>query len=142
MALIHRDTDYAVRALLKLMTSDEVVSVAVLAESTDVPPEFLRKIMQKLHGASILRSRQGPSGGYALSKEPGDVNLLELVRVVQGPLAVNECFVHPECCPSSPACALKRELHALQARIENSLKEITLARIAAGTADGQAAGQG
>lgn len=75
--------------------------MAVLAEATDVPPEFLRKIVQWLHGAGILWSRQGPSGGYVPSKESGEVSLLELASVVQGPLVVNECFANLTGGPSS-----------------------------------------
>jgi len=68
MPVIHRDTDYALRALAQLARTGEVMSVSALAEAEHVPQDFLRKIMQKLQGAHLVQSTQGPLGGYSLRR--------------------------------------------------------------------------
>jgi len=114
MPLINRDTDYAVRAMLHLGHSGEVVSVSELAESEKAPEEFLRKIMQKLHRAGLVKSEQGPFGGYRVSKEPGRISILDILEAVQGPISLNACFEEPDVCGNVQMCALRKRLGEFQ----------------------------
>ena len=68
MPIIRRETDYALRALTRLALDGGSLAVSTLAEEEDVPPEFLRKIMQRLNQAGIVESSQGPFGGYRLAR--------------------------------------------------------------------------
>ena len=65
MKLITRDTDYALRALCFIAKhKKEIISVDRLAEESKIPRPFLRKILQKLNRAGILKSYKGQGGGF------------------------------------------------------------------------------
>ncbi|MFP4027614.1 MAG: RrF2 family transcriptional regulator [Candidatus Brocadiia bacterium] len=132
MAIIHRDTDYALRAMVHLAHSAETEPVSVLAEDESVPEDFLRKIMQRLKTAGLVESSQGPFGGYGLARSADRITLHDVVKAVQGPLTVNACFDDPEICENVKVCALRRRLGTLQKEIESWFDGINLADIAAG----------
>ena len=129
MAIVKRETDYALRALGKLGQTDDFLSVSALAEGEGVPEVFLRKIMQRLHSADVVESRQGPFGGYRLARPAGEVTLLEVIEVVQGPLVMNECFGAEETCERRAACSFRARLAEMQVDLNARLDGITLAEL-------------
>lgn len=133
MAVIRRETDYALRALARLAGEEEgYLSVSALAEEADVSVMFLRKIMQRLHRAHIVASRQGPFGGYRLARPAREISLLDVLEAVQGPLVVNECFESPGICGRTGTCLVRRELGKLADGLTGRLAEITMDQLAAG----------
>ena len=83
--------DYALRAALELAAapiSAGPVTADVLAERHEIPRAFLDAIMCDLRSASLVTSRRGPSGGYRLARPPGEISLGDVLRAVEGPLAV------------------------------------------------------
>jgi len=129
MAIVKRDTDYALRALKRLACEQGVVPVSALAEKEAVPEKFLRKIMQKLQQAGIVESRQGPFGGYVLSLPASQVTLRGVMDVVQGPLVFNECFANPGICDRVADCPLRRRMEGLQTQLSDMLSEVRLSDI-------------
>jgi Rrf2 family protein len=127
MAIVKRETDYALRALGELLEAAEFVPVSVLAEQEGVPEVFLRKIMQRLNRAGIVESRQGPFGGYRLARPAGEVTLLDVLETVQGPLVMNECFADPGICDRVEFCPVRFRLAELQVELNAQLAEISLA---------------
>lgn len=126
MAIIKRETDYALRVLAKLAQEDDCLPVSLLAQEEEVPEEFLRKIMQRLQRAGIVQSRQGPFGGYILARPAQEVTALDVVEAVQGPLVMNECFTEPEICGRVEFCAFRKRLGQLQIRLNALLDEVRL----------------
>ncbi len=130
MEIIHRNTDYAVRALVALNAERRVMSASSLAERDGVPVDFLRKIMQLLKDAGIVESVRGPFGGYRLSRAPAGITLYEIIKAVQGPLCMNVCFADPKACKNSDSCGLRCRLADIGAELKSYLEKITLAQIA------------
>jgi len=126
MAIIRRETDYAVRVLGRLAAERDFVPASVLSREEGVPILFARKILQRLQGAGLLVSRRGPQGGYRLGVEPGEVTIGRIAREVQGPVVMNECFARPETCSRVPDCRLRVRLGRLGSVIERELDSITL----------------
>ncbi len=129
MAIIKRETDYAVRAMARLAHDAESLPVSTLAREEDIPELFLRKIMQTLSRAGFVESRQGPFGGYHLARPPGEVTVLDILEAVQGPLVMNECFATPEVCGRVDFCPLRKRLAELQVELNASLDKMSLADI-------------
>lgn len=127
MAIIKRDTDYALRALRALALDGGVAPVSALADAEDVPELFLRKIMQRLHAAGIVESRQGPAGGYRLARPTAQISFLDVVEAVQGPLVMNDCFEDPGVCRAAPDCPLRRRLAVAQRELSDALGATSLA---------------
>ncbi|MFA5355918.1 MAG: Rrf2 family transcriptional regulator [Candidatus Omnitrophota bacterium] len=130
MKLITRDTDYAVRALSFIASSSkDIVPAAELVRELKVPRPFLRKILQRLNKKKVLRSHKGKGGGFSLIVAPNKIFLLGLIRIFQGPLALNECFLKKLPCPNMKSCVLRRKIKNIEGHMLNELSPITIASL-------------
>jgi Rrf2 family protein len=93
MYLISKKLDYALRALTYLATmSDRKVALARdIARDQQVPMRFLQKIMKDLVDKRVVRSFQGPGGGYALARRSTEITLKDVMEAVEGPIGLIEC---------------------------------------------------
>jgi Rrf2 family protein len=127
MEIIRRNTEYAIRALVHLAANQQSVANALeIADSQEVPLEFLQKILQKFVKSGIVESRRGVQGGFALAREPGKVTLLEIVETMQGKLVMNRCLLGRDGCPRAPKCPLKYNWLQMEGQIASHLAGITL----------------
>lgn len=126
MAIVKRETDYALRALARLALADGLLPVSALAEGEDVPADFLRKIMQRLNQAGIVESCQGPFGGYRLARRPDRISMLDVVAAMQGSLVVSECVGDREACSRSESCPFRKRLSALQEGLNAELASVRI----------------
>lgn len=129
MALITRETDYALRALARLAREESSVSVSKLAELEDIPSVFLRKIMQRLQKSGLVTSRQGALGGYRLVVGPKDISVKDVVEAVQGPVVVNACLAedNDDICARVDWCPFRQKLCQLQEMVNEQLSNAVLA---------------
>jgi Rrf2 family protein len=80
--------DYAVRAALELSRADgRRLKCEEIAESQDIPVNFLENILGEMRHAGLVRSRRGSEGGYWLARPPEDISVADVFRAVEGPLA-------------------------------------------------------
>ncbi|MGH7176500.1 MAG: RrF2 family transcriptional regulator [Tepidisphaeraceae bacterium] len=66
-----------------------------IAHGTGVPVEYLRKILQRLVRARLIRGERGRTGGFALARSSSRVNVLQIVEAIEGPLD-EQSFLHDE----------------------------------------------
>lgn len=129
---ITRQADYAVRCVLFLSKdSKRVVSANTIAETLAVSRTFLAKILQQLSHNGIVTSTQGTAGGFGLAKKPRDINLLDVIEAVQGPLAVNLCAVDKRKCGLSTSCTVHPLWVEMRHGIEARLRGETFANLVA-----------
>lgn len=85
---VSRSTGYAVLAVgyIAQHQAKGIVLSQNIAESYDIPLEYLLKILQQLVRANLLRSKRGPRGGFLLAKPTNRITLLEIIEAVDGPL--------------------------------------------------------
>ena len=126
-------TDYALRALLALAAADApTVPGPVLAAEQGLPLKFLEAILADLRRTGLVRTRRGAVGGYALARPAGEINVGEVVRAVDGPLAVVR-GERPERAEYEGAAEHLQELWiALRAALRIVLDEVTLAELLSG----------
>jgi Rrf2 family protein len=127
-----RASSYALATLAYLAREkpDAPVASHDVAQAEGIPDRFLLKVLRSLVSVGILRSVKGPNGGYRLVRAPKDVNLLEVIEAVDGPL-------RGEAPPVSKAgAALDRRLQAVcdeaLALARGRLARATLAELARG----------
>lgn len=117
---------YAVRALFDLALVSDAHDVAPgtsHAQARDVagrqriPLRFLEQIFQELKRAGLVESKRGPRGGFRLARLPEEVRLGDVLRAVDGPVAL---------APVAPP----RRRGELQPRAETDVREITDAFLA------------
>ena len=80
---------YGMRALCHLAEThgSGVVQIREIARRESIPAKFLEGILLELKHAGIVRSRRGIDGGYELAREPSEIMLGQVMRVLDGPLA-------------------------------------------------------
>jgi Rrf2 family iron-sulfur cluster assembly transcriptional regulator len=87
---------YAVRAVYDLAFGDldaatqmrQVRQVRDVASRQRIPLRFLEQIFQELKRAGLVESKRGPRGGFRLARSPDDVRLGDVLRAVEGPVAL------------------------------------------------------
>ncbi len=130
MALLNRDTDYAVRALRYLAQSDDAaVSVARMAPELGVPRPYLRRILQELARHGILQSFRGRRGGFRLNRRPEEIMLTDVIELFQGELDFASCVVRGELCRNAPTCPLRRTIKDVEELAVERLEQTSLASL-------------
>jgi len=128
--------DYASRALLSLAlhgSAEGPTTVRDIAERTGLPQPYLEQILLSLKGAGIVRSKRGVGGGYILARSPSEITLAEIVRAVDGPIALGD-FDEPHtkgACNHEGQCVLLSIWHLVGNETKRQLAAFSLADIAA-----------
>lgn len=103
--------EYASRAMLELSRRyrDGAIHSCEISKAQQIPPHFLQQILLLLKRAGYLKSRKGRMGGYTLAKPPEEINVAEVIRVMDGPLAPIDCVsvMAHEACPMEGTCGLR-----------------------------------
>lgn len=91
--MLSKKSQYAFKALSYLveMKDQGPVLISEISECKSIPLKFLENILLHLKKAEILESKKGKGGGYFLSKNPEDVSLARIIRLVNGPIALLPC---------------------------------------------------
>ena len=82
-------SEYALLALGFLSSNYEkgLVKIEDIANKFDIPQKYLEQILLTLRKAGYLQSKRGASGGYSLSRPPENIELADIIRLLDGPLA-------------------------------------------------------
>ena len=130
---ISAKADYAIRALVELAAAgDGPVKAERIAQAQEIPLKFLENIMADLRQAGLLRSQRGTEGGYWLTRPATEINLAQVIRAVDGPLA-NVRGRRPEEVEYGGSAAGLREVWvAVRASLRGVLEQVTLADVARG----------
>ena len=128
MELFRRESDYALRCLVALARrgAGELSSARRLGAGEGIPEALLRKTLLKLARARLVVSVRGSRGGFRLISPPDKTTLLEIVEAVQGPVAVNRCFLGMKRCPNQSSCSLSAKLQQTQQGLRSLLRQTTL----------------
>lgn len=130
-------TQYALKALAMLARTEpgKPLLIAEMAERERLPKKFLELILRELRQHGILDSRKGRGGGYLLRRNPEEITLAQILRILDGPIAPVPCLsqtAYRRCdgCVDERTCGLRvvlRELYEANLRI---LERTTLADVA------------
>jgi Rrf2 family protein len=131
--MLAQRTRYALRSLLYLAEEQDghPVQLARIAETQRVPPKYLELIMLDLKKAGLVRSTRGPRGGYRLARGPEEISFGQIVRVMEGPIALVSCasvnFYAP-CgdCRDEASCAIRKAFAILRDQTTSYLDGISL----------------
>jgi Rrf2 family protein len=141
--MLSQKARYALRALVELARADGAqLTAGELALRADAPRKFLEAILLELSRNRLVASRRGKFGGYTLARPAPEISFAEVIRVVDGPLALAPC-VSPrlgyrkcEDCPDLHACTLREALLRARDATAQVLEGFTLAEAARTGGDG------
>lgn len=125
--------EYGIRSMLYLAKQpnpDELVQLKQIAASENIPVKYLEQILLSLRHAGLLHSRMGIGGGYHLAKPADSINLGQIVRTLDGPLApvncVSQMAYEPCDCPDEKTCGLRLAMLDVRNSISNVLDNTSL----------------
>ena len=121
--MISKKTKYGLKALAYLAKQppNTRVQIGAIAESENISQKFLESIMLTLRKSGFLSSKKGKGGGYYLLKEPSDIRLASVFRILEGPIAMVPCvslnfYEKCEDCPNEAEC----DVHRLMIQIRDN----------------------
>jgi Rrf2 family protein len=125
---------YAVRASMAL--ADRRLaggwnSAGALALEAEVPRKFLEAILTQLRDHGLVESRRGPAGGHRLAAEPASVSIADIIRCIDGPLAMTPCasqtqFSACNDCRSVENCRLRHLMIRARDAVATVLEDCSL----------------
>lgn len=124
--MFSQTTEYALRAMASLASApNDLVPTTILAAKTDVPANYLAKVLQQLANSGLIRGRRGVGGGYTLAKDPGDITLLEVVRTV-GEFNARDLADKTPRDAEAGLVSLQRTLGGVRTTVMDTLEGVTL----------------
>ncbi len=131
---ISAKTDYALRALCLLAVQDAGTAVKAddIASAQAIPRSFLDGILLDLRRAGLVSSRRGPVGGHRLDRPAYAITVADVVRAMEGPLALVHGRRPEELAYEGSAGCLKDVWVALRAAVRGVLESTTLEQIVTG----------
>jgi Rrf2 family protein len=91
--MLSKKTQYAFQALMYLAQKEdnEPVLIAEISKKKKIPLKFLENILLELRKAGILESKKGKGGGYFFKKNPKEIQLATVMRLLDGPISLLSC---------------------------------------------------
>src|SRR5579884_1974617 len=130
MLRLTKKADYSLIALKHFAASQRSGSVALsakeVADRCGIPLPILSKLLQKLGKSGFLSSAYGTNGGYRLARNPRDISALEVIRAIDGPIVLANCFTEHAYCGHSGRCTVKRPLKRIHEGILRLLNSVSI----------------
>lgn len=102
-----------------------------LAETSRLPLPMVSKVLKLLAREGVLASHRGVKGGYSLARHPGAISVADIIRALDGPIALTNCVEHaPGCCDFQTGCSVRVHWELINAAVISSLQAINLAEMA------------
>jgi len=132
MLKLNRITDYAVVVLAQMAREPgRTVTAPQLAGDSAVPLPTVAKLLKELARDGVLASHRGVNGGYALARAPQDISVLEIIRALEGPVALTSCVDDAvDDCSVESLCPMRGNWNKVNGAIRSALDSVTLADMA------------
>lgn len=127
-------TDYGVVIMSEMAQIEgRVMTAPDLSLYTGLKVPTAAKILRTLAKSGLLVSLRGAHGGYRLDRHPKDISIAEIVRVLEGPIAVTSCVdeSHDDCSVET-CCPMRGGWEKINLAINAAIEEVTLADMCQG----------
>ena len=135
--MISNRCKYALKALIYIAKQDGDKSVlsSEISKEENIPKKFLENILRDLKNSQFLTSKRGAKGGYRLNKKAEEITLIEIVRIMDGPIALLPCvsiMYHQTCdtCKSEETCTMRDVFIEVREATLDIYRKTTLASLA------------
>jgi Rrf2 family protein len=124
---------YGLKAMLHLaeVSTGQPVLVAEISAANNMPKKFLDAIFGELRTAGLVHSKKGRGGGFVLASSPSQITVGEIVRALDGPLALIACastryYRGCDDCPRESKCRVRLMMLEVRNAIANVLDNRSL----------------
>lgn len=134
MLKLSKKTEYALMAVkyIALNKNAEYTTAREIADSYNIPLELLAKVLQQLKRNEIINSFQGNKGGYALSRLPEKITLIDIISAIETDYQLTDCFKESSTekdCEHFNCCKIKDPLIIVQKEIDKIFRQMTVNQI-------------
>jgi len=127
MLRISKMTDYGTVVMTHLAKHpDRRFSARELAEEVHIGVPTVSKILKTLERGSLLAAQRGKNGGYTLAKAPEAITVAEVIRTMEGPIALTECASEAMQCDQEDSCTVQNNWQRINKAIMRALEEVSL----------------
>jgi len=120
---------YGVRAVFEIARNygKGPITIKEIAERQGISFSYLEQILYKLGKARVIESVRGPAGGYLLARKPAELTIGDIVRTLEGPIALSHCLEPGEAgdCNQAEDCVARMVWAKVGAKIEEALDSIS-----------------
>jgi len=131
--MLSNTSKYAIRSVIyiALYASPELkVGLKEISQELNIPTPFLGKILQMLTRHQILDSAKGPHGGFFLKKPAIDISLMEIIEIIGGADAFNQCLIRTSACSEESPCSLHDKVAPYRKGLISTLMTESIADLA------------
>ncbi|HEY4202567.1 MAG TPA: Rrf2 family transcriptional regulator [Devosiaceae bacterium] len=132
--MISQKAKYALRALVALVRAGpgSTRMISEISREQSIPKKFLEQILLELKRAGIVTSHRGRTGGYALLRAPQEITFGEVLRLIDGPVALLPClskiaYRRCEDCRDEASCEIRHVFARVAEATRDVLDSTTLA---------------
>tara|TARA_X000000950_G_C13789624_1_gene608805 strand:- start:366 stop:779 length:414 start_codon:yes stop_codon:yes gene_type:complete len=125
--MLSKKTKYGIKALsfLAKQECNSPVQIATISKSENISLKFLESILLTLRKNGFLGSKKGKGGGYYLLKDPSEIQMTDVMRILEGPIAMVPCvslnfYEKCEDCPDEKTCTV----HKLMIQVRDNTLQI------------------
>ncbi|GAB5475794.1 MAG: Rrf2 family transcriptional regulator [Maribacter sp.] len=113
--MLSKKTKYGLKALTFLASRKDTkpVQIAEISREENISQKFLESILLSLRKTGFLGSKKGKGGGYYLIKDPSEILMTDVMRILEGPIAMVPCVslnFYEKCddCPDEHTCSVNK----------------------------------
>ncbi|MEX6625428.1 Rrf2 family transcriptional regulator [Tenacibaculum pacificus] len=132
--MLSKKTKYGIKALAYIARQEQgcKVQVATIAKEENISHKYLESILLTLKKSGFLGAKKGKGGGYYMLKEASEINMTDVIRTLEGPIAMLPCVslnYYEKCsdCPDEDACSVHKLMIQVRDNTLQVLKNNTLA---------------
>ncbi len=131
MIRMSRLADYGVVLMTQLAARRQVLTTAPeLSLLSGLPVPTVSKILKALAQDGLIESHRGNKGGYALVRRAEEVSMAEIIRALEGPIALTECVdAEVGSCDFETKCPTRTNWGKINAAVIGALEGISLAQM-------------
>ena len=128
MLRLSTKSQYGVRAMFEIANgyASGPVTIKEISEKQSVSVAYLEQILNTLRKAGIINSVKGPGGGYMLARDPKSISIGEILKELEGPVAITSCLDPSEGCVRVDSCVTHLLWKSLGDNIERFLDHMKL----------------
>ena len=119
---------YGIHAMYDLTQygSDTPQPIKSIAERQNIPEAYLEQLIGQLRRSGLVKSVRGAQGGYLLSRSPAEITVGEVLRTLEGELAVVDCLMEEDACHKACSCPTRVVWKKLRDGLNEIVDGITL----------------
>jgi Rrf2 family transcriptional regulator, cysteine metabolism repressor len=121
---------YAIRIMIDLAINETSKPVLrkEISKRQGLSTEYTAQLFNQLCKGGVVKSIRGPGGGYTLGRSAGDISAGDIIRVVEGPIALVQCVLGTkrQACERVERCASHCLWFKLSQVMEEYLDSVSL----------------